>query len=164
MGPLYFVKTLITYLKQLGDILGKEKQKIPWLFFQFILISFLELLGLGVLIPFIDMIVNQGSESFIISWINQYIFITDSIDPIFIVGALLLIIFIVKDILIVYINKNIFQFSYDQQARLRNQLMLTYQSMPYLTYTNKNSAEYIQSIIQLNSKPPNRNSRLRCCS
>jgi ATP-binding cassette, subfamily B, bacterial PglK len=142
------INNLFSYLKKISDILGNEKRKIPWLFVQFFLISFLELLGLGVIVPFIDMVVNPGSESFIISRIKQYIYITDSIDPIFIVGALLLIIFIVKDILIVYIYKNIFQFSYDQQARLRNQLMHTYQRMPYLTYTNKNSAEYIQSIMQ----------------
>ena len=148
MNPLYFVKTLIAYLKQIGDILGNEKRKVSWLFVQFIFISFLELLGLGIIVPFINMVVNPDSEPFRISFMATIPYIEDNIEPIFILGILLAIIFIIKDIWIVKIYKNIFKFSANQRTRLRNQLMLTYQNLPYLTYTQKNSSEYIQSILK----------------
>lgn len=98
--------------------------------------------------PFINTVVNPGTEIHFFKWISPFIKIEDRADQIFIFGILLLLVFIIKNVWIVLINRNIFQFSANQQVRLRNKLMHTYQRLPYLVYTQRNSAEYLQSIIQ----------------
>ena len=143
-----FLQNINSYIRQIRDILGEEQKKLPLLLVQFFLISFFEILGIGIIVPFINMVVNPGTEIHFFKWISPFIKIEDRMDQIFIFGVLLLLVFIIKNIWIVLINRNIFRFSANQQIRLRNKLMHTYQRLPYLVYTQRNSAEYLQSIIQ----------------
>jgi ATP-binding cassette, subfamily B, bacterial PglK len=143
-----FLQNFSTYIRKIRDILGDGQKKIPWLLVQFVLISFFEILGIGIIVPFISIVVKPGTEIHFFKWISPFIKIEDRMDQIYIFGVLLLFVFITKNIWIVLINRNIFRFSANQQIRLRNKLMHTYQRLPYLVYTQRNSAEYLQSIIQ----------------
>lgn len=143
-----FLQNFNSYIQQIRDILGDEQKKIPLLLVQFFLISFFEILGIGIIVPFINMVVNPGTEIHFFKWISPFIKIEDRVGQIFIFGILLLLVFIIKNVWIVLINRNIFQFSENQQVRLRNKLMHTYQRFPYLVYTQRNSAEYLQSVTQ----------------
>lgn len=143
-----FIQNFKSYLQQIRDILGDEQKKIPWLLVQFFLISFFEILGIGIIVPFINMVVNPGTEIHFFKWISPFIKIKDPVGQIFIFGILLVLVFIIKNIWIVFINRNIFRFSENQQVRLRNKLMYTYQRLPYLIHTQRNSAGYLQSVTQ----------------
>jgi len=143
-----FLQNFKIYIQQIRDILGSEQKKLPWLLVQFFLISFFEILGIGIIVPFINMVVNPGTEINIFKWISPFIKIEGREGQIYVFGTLLLLVFIIKNVWIVLINRNIFQFSANQQVRLRKKLMYTYQRLPYLVYTQRNSAEYLQSIIQ----------------
>jgi ABC-type multidrug transport system fused ATPase/permease subunit len=145
---LKFLQNFNTYIQQFRDILGDEQKKLPSLLVQFFLISFFEILGIGIIVPFINAVVNPGAEIHFFKWISPFIKIEDRVDQLFIFGILLLLVFITKNVWVVLINRNIFKFSANQQLRLRNKLMYTYQRLPYLVYTQRNSAEYLQSMTK----------------
>ena len=98
--------------------------------------------------PFINAVVNPGTEIHFFKWISPFIKIEDRMDQVFVFGILLLLVFIIKNVWAVFINRNISRFSENQQVRLRSKLMHTYQRLPYLVYTQRNSAEYLQSVTQ----------------
>ena len=143
-----FLQNINSYIQQIRDILGDEQKKLPLLLVQFFLISFFEILGIGIIVPFINVVVNPGAEIHFFKWISPNMKIEDRMDQVFIFGILLLIVFIIKNVWTVFINRNISRFSENQQLRLRNKLMYTYQRLPYLVYTQRNSAEYLQSVTQ----------------
>ena len=143
-----FLQNINSYIQQIRDILGDEQKKLPLLLSQFFLISFFEILGIGIIVPFINVVVNPGAEIHFFKWISPFIKIEDRMDQVFIFGILLLLVFIIKNVWTVFINRNISKFSENQQVRLRNKLMHTYQRLPYLVYTQRNSAEYLQSVTQ----------------
>ena len=141
-----FLQNLNTYIQQIRDILGNEQRKLPLLLVQFFIISFFEILGIGIIVPFINMVVNPETEIHFFKWISPFIKVEDRMHQIFIFGILLLLVFIFKSGWVVLINRSIFKFSANQQVRLRNKLMYTYQRLPYLVYAQRNSAEYLQSM------------------
>jgi ABC-type multidrug transport system fused ATPase/permease subunit len=142
-----FLQNINTYIQQIRDILGGEQKKLPLLLVQFFLISFFEILGIGIIVPFINMVISPGTEIHFFKWISPFIKIEDRMDQIYIFGILLLLVFITKNAWIVLINRNIFRFSENQQILVRNKLLHTYQRLPYLVYMQRNSAEYLQSIL-----------------
>ncbi len=58
-------------------------------------------------------------------------------------GLALVLAFLVKTVLGLWINRCIVRFSQDQQIRLRSQLMRAYQFLPYADYLRRNSADYV---------------------
>jgi ABC-type multidrug transport system fused ATPase/permease subunit len=70
----------------------------------------------------------------------------DRTSLITIFSIFLLLIFLVKTIVIIIINWIIFNFGHQQQVRLRNFLMKSYQSLSYEKFLRRNSSEYMLAI------------------
>jgi ABC-type bacteriocin/lantibiotic exporter with double-glycine peptidase domain len=139
----------VRYINKIFFLLGESKDKIPWLLFLFILLSLLDLVGLGLIFSYISLIVDK--ESFIQSEIyslishNNHTYI--GLDSLYIViGAILLFVFLVKTVASILINKSIVDFSYRKGVDIRSQLMSLYQYLPYSEFLQRNSSEYIYNI------------------
>ena len=146
---IYFIKifdftNFKIYFYKIIDILGEEKRKIPFLLFQFIFLSCLEIFGLGIIAPFINLLLNPNSIDFL--WLNRYLGKVTQENLLIAIGCLLLLIFLIKNIVSILIYRNIFRFSGNQLIRIRAKLIQTYQTMPYEIYLQRNSSEYMQSI------------------
>ena len=140
-----------TYIKQLWYLLGENKNNFPYIFLLFLAVSALDLIGLGLIVPFIALIVDP--ESFTGSSVFQYLEQTLGIlgidDALLWLSGLLLVVFIVKAVSAIAINRLILQFCYKQGAKMRAFLMRSYQGMPYLEHIRRNSSEFIYSIESL---------------
>jgi ATP-binding cassette, subfamily B, bacterial PglK len=139
------------YLSQTLYLLGDQKRKLPLMIVIFIAVSFLDLAGLGLIGPYIALVVNPlAFESG--PWVEVFESVdlpSDRSSLLVILGLSLLVVFLLKSISAIWINRKIIYFSYNQRTRLSSQLMKAYQSMPYSEYTKRNSSEYIHSINQL---------------
>lgn len=139
-----------SYVKKIIFLLGKDKNKLPLFFLLFIILSFLDVIGIGLIGPYISIVTDtQKSEDFI-SILNTYF--NSGIAPsssIYIASTFLLSIFLIKTIFAIFINKKIINFGASQQVRLRTFLMKSYQSLTYQRYTQRNSSEYLFNIQQL---------------
>ena len=51
------------FLKEILFILGDERRKLPWLISLFLFASLIDLVGLGLIVPYIVLIVNPDSLS-----------------------------------------------------------------------------------------------------
>lgn len=137
------------YIKKIFYILDSDRKKLPKLVLFFLAVSMLDLAGLILIAPYISLAFDpqtfQQSELF--GQISLFLGLPSEQKPLLVIlGLLLLLIFVTKGISGVWINYKIILFSRDQQVRLRSLLMQSYQSLPYTTYLNRNSSEYIFSI------------------
>ena len=135
------------YIKKLYFLLGEQKRKLPFLVFLFICLSVLELAGIGLIGPYVSIIVSpESSEGSLVNIINYLGLPTEREELLLILGFILLGIFFLKAVSAILINQFVISFAAKLQVKLRSSLMKAYQSMPYSHYLSRNSSEFIYSI------------------
>lgn len=135
------------YVKKLFFLLGEQKRKLPLLVFLFICISLLELAGIGMIGPYVSIIVSPESlEGSLGNVINYLGLPTGREELLLVLGFILLGIFFIKAVSAILINQFVISFAAQLQVKLRSSLMEAYQAMPYSHYLSRNSSEFIYSI------------------
>ncbi len=136
-------------LKQLNYIFNKkEKWGLFGLLIAVVFGSFLELLGVTIFSPFIEIIMNPDiiQENSLLSFLFR-LFRADTVEQ--------FLVFLAIGIIFIYLFKNIFlwvqqnlilRFSYDTQLKLSTKLLKTYLNQPYTFHLNKNIAELQRSM------------------
>ena len=136
------------YLKEIIFLLGDDSRKIPWLIILFLGSSFLDLAGLGLIGPYVALVVDPNSLDEL--GLHNLIELTgipfDQKSLLIWLGLILVGVFLLKAGIAIFINRTIIVFSNKQQVRLKSFLMKAYQQMPYIDYLKRNSAEYIHAI------------------
>lgn len=138
------------YFSEILYILDNDRRKLPALLLLFLAVSALDLAGIGLIGPYISLLVDPQSISGMHGGLFEKLGLpTDQQSLLIIVGIVLLGVFLTKAISAIWINYKIVRFSQNQQVRLRTYLMQVYQSLPYTEYLARNSSEYIDSIHRL---------------
>jgi ATP-binding cassette, subfamily B, bacterial PglK len=129
-------------------LLGNDVKKIPLLIFLFLTLSFLEVISLGLVVPYISIIQDSShiTDNRIHEVFSYFSLPNDVNSVIIIIGILLAFFFLVKSISAIFINYIIVKFSHLQGLKIKGQLMFNYQSLPYSDFMLRNSSEYIHNI------------------
>lgn len=144
------MKSLQQYLREIFQLIGKDTRKIPALILLFLGSALLDLAGLGLVGPFIAVIVDPLMlDKTLGDYIETIGLPREQRSMLILLGLMLFGIFLLKAITAIGINYTIIRFSEQQQVRLRSFLMQAYQSLPYAEYLCRNSSEYIHSIVKL---------------
>jgi ATP-binding cassette, subfamily B, bacterial PglK len=114
----------------------------------FISSSFIDLAGLGLIGPYVALVVSLNSltEGRLHDFIVLIGLPLEQKALLTLLGLTLVGVFMLKAVIAIYINQSIIIFSQKQQVRLKLFLMQAYQEMPYSDYLKRNSAEYIHAI------------------
>jgi ATP-binding cassette, subfamily B, bacterial PglK len=141
---------VINYLRKIYYLLGEGQKKIPLIIFLFVLSSLFDLAGLSLIAPFIGLALDTNVLDGVFGQIVLKIGLSQDKESLLLIISLVLLgVFLVKTLSNILINIIIINFSQSQEVRLRNLLMKSYQSLPYINYLNRNSSEYIHSIHNL---------------
>ncbi|MDB9976125.1 ABC transporter ATP-binding protein/permease [Candidatus Thioglobus sp.] len=144
---------MLKYLKEVLFILGGDRKKLPLLFLFFLFLSLVDLLGLGLIGPYVSIIVDPDALDGSLGEIVQYFGLpSQKQDLLTSIGVILLVVFVLKTTFAIFVNKKIIDFGQGQQVRLRKLLMSSFQSLSYVEYLKRNSSEYIYSIQQLSQQ------------
>jgi len=138
------MKFIFNYIKEILYLINESKKKLILLCSFFIFVSIFEVIGIGLIVPYLSLIANPSLVN------NEYIkkftifFNLSSFNEIIIFsGFALFSVFLLKTFFTIYINKLILSFSERQQLRLRSKLVKSFSSQTYEKYVSRNSAEYI---------------------
>ncbi len=144
---------MIEYLKRILYLLGGSRKKIPIMLIIFLMSSFLDLVGIGMIAPYIALILDPNAMDGILAIVGEVVGLPKERESLLIATSLILLaVFLLKTLSVIWINKLIIDFSQDQEVRLRSSLMRSYQLLPYVEYLRRNSSEYILSIHILTQK------------
>jgi len=141
------------YLKNfisLISIIGTKKSYLILLVFLMLVSSLIDILSLGLIIPYVSGILNlQDSSSsfyfFDISFLKKY----SQQNLIFFLTLSLIIIFFIKAIFSIFIRWMISIFSFKQFAILQVKVLNVYQNMNYEDHISRSNSEYIRNIREL---------------
>jgi len=132
------------YIRVVFRLLGDHKKKLPFLIIILLLTSFLDLIGISMLVPYIDLFFNNGSGNlFLISFfIGEDFFTQENLSTITI---FILCLFVIKTFAIIWANWKILAFCKEQEVRLRTSLARSYLDLPYEKYVSRNISQYVQT-------------------
>lgn len=128
-------------------LVGSDRKKLPMLFFMFLLLSTLELVSIGLLIPIINYAVFGTLKVHSIDLftnLNQYIVTAES--PILLLGLMVLGIFTFKAVGVLGLTALITQFAQNQRVRLGRIFLQKYLGMDYIRYLSRRDSDGVYEV------------------
>ncbi|MDB3990724.1 ABC transporter ATP-binding protein/permease [Gammaproteobacteria bacterium] len=134
------------YIKKILFIIDTDKKKIPFLIVTFCFLSFLDILGISLLIPIVTSI--SSGEITIPGVSDDFLNMGLSEPKDFTVLSLFIIgVFVIKGFFAFFVQRKILNFGYSIQELLIQKLLFIYQRMPYQEIGQRNSSAIIQTVI-----------------
>lgn len=140
----------VSIFTKLGYIFtAKDKRKIAILLIAVIIGSFLELLGVTIFMPFINIISNPDTirKTWYLKFVFDLFHFTNVRSFMIALSSCIIVIYLVKNAYLIVEKHCIYKFSYSTQMRLSTRLLATYMKEPYTFHLNKNIAT-LQRTIQ----------------
>ena len=140
---------MIQFFSKFSYVLQGKNKSLLFLLSLFILTSFLEVVGIGLVGPFIALATNPKMiyQNLWLSAIYTKLNLTTEYNFILLIGLVIVVVFFVKAALSFSSQKYVFEFGFGQQAELSSRLMKAYLAAPYTFHLNRNSATLVQNIV-----------------
>lgn len=142
-------------LSKLGYIFDKkDKWKICILLIAVVIGSFLELLGVTIFMPFINIISDQSSiqKTWYLRWIYETFHFANAKAFLSALAVAIILVYLIKNVYLILERNYIFKFSYTTQMKLSTKLLNTYMKEPYTFHLNKNIATLQRSLYEDTSR------------
>lgn len=143
------VKTFFSMFGKLVQILNRKQRRDGIiLFFLLMIVSMLEMLGVGVIVPFIITMLEPEKIM-----TNQYMApiidlfqITDYRQFMYVVSGGIIVIYVVKNAFILYVNYYQSRYRNRLEKDLNVKMLSSYMKQPYTFFLQTNSAEIIRGV------------------
>lgn len=136
-------------IKKLNYIFTKkEKIRLAGVFLLILIGSFMELLGVSVFLPFIQVLMEPERVQSEVSLRHVYeMFHFQSTDQFLIaLGGMICIVYILKNSYLTIMQNAMLKFSYKTRMQLATKLLSTYMAEPYTFHLNRNISELQRSL------------------
>ncbi len=130
-------------LAKLGYILDKkDKLKTAVLLIAIVIGGFLELLGVAIFKPFINIITDPSTiqNTWYLKWAYDLFHFQDAKGFMVVLSIAIIAVYVIKNIYLILERNYIFKFSFTTQRKLSTRLLDTYMKEPYTFHLNKNIA------------------------
>jgi ATP-binding cassette, subfamily B, bacterial PglK len=142
------INNFISFIKKINYLIGNDRKKLLWLVPLFLMSSVLDLIGIGLIVSFVSLLIN-GDSIEILKALNIENYNLSSNRLMITFSCVLFLLFLIKAITAIYVNKTILAICFNYGARLRSYLIYIYQGMSYSDYASRNSSEYVYSVQTL---------------
>ena len=138
------------YLSELKIILGEQTSSMKSMAFLFTLLSVFDIAGICLIGPFISLTVPSSAISVSVrQFLSDNNFNISFGQLILIAGVLLLLLFTIKSILSIWINRIILKFCGSIRSGLQLKLLRLYHAIQYEEFDKRSSGEYIYMVQEL---------------
>lgn len=142
-------------LTKLGYIFDKkDKWKIVALLAAVVIGSFLELLGVTIFMPFINIIQQPGEiqRKWYLKLFYDLFHFQSAKSFLVALSVAIIVVYLVKNVYLIIEKSYIYRFSYNTQMKLSTRLLNTYMKEPYTFHLNKNIATLQRSLQEDTAK------------
>ena len=134
---------MLLQIKKSLFILGNFKKRLPLMFFLFLCVSMIDVIGIGMIGPFVALV---GHKGIIVNDYPIFFSLLGNVGNSFIIiffGVLLSSIFIVKGFVAFFVQKKILSLGYEIRASIVEKLVNSYQKSSYEDISNKDSSTVV---------------------
>ena len=137
-------------LKKIGYIFEKkQKTRMFWLFVAIFLGAVLELVGVSLIMPLIQIISDPSKvrKNPVLNWMYTEFSITSMNDFFVLLVILIIFVYIVKNIYLIIMYYYQYSFIYNNQLKIEGRLIDCYLKKPYTYHLNHNTSNMIRNIM-----------------
>ncbi len=126
----------------------KQKIELIWTLLIIILGAFLELIGISIIYPFLDLAIlnDWNAEGSIYNRIAVLLHIQTREQFLIFMAIAIIAVYALKSIFMIYMFWQQYRFTYNNQQRMAGRLLSAYMKQPYYFFVNQNSALLLKSI------------------
>jgi ABC-type multidrug transport system fused ATPase/permease subunit len=137
------------FLSRFFYIMAGKKRYLLFLAILFLFVSLIEVVGIGLVGPFIAIATNQNLiyKNPQLNWLYAQLGFHSEIPFISFIGLGIVGILAFKAVIGFNVQRYIFNFGFSQQASLRSRLMSAYLRVPYVFHLSRNTAVVVQNIL-----------------
>lgn len=138
------------YLSKFLYILQGKYKELVFLMVLFLIVSFMETLGIGLVGPFIGIATDPNflETSSIFKLVYSQLGFSSTNQFLLVFGLCLVVIFYLKAIVSFIVQRKILSFGFTVQGEIQSKLMQAYLAAPYTFHLSRNTATLIQSILK----------------
>lgn len=127
---------------------GRQKRNLAGMAFLILVNSFVSLLSVSVLTPFIQAVMSPEEllKSDLIKMIYDALSLSDTNQLVTLLAVLIMLVYIGKNAFVIFMNNMQYRFSYYGKREMQNKLMKYYISREYTFFLKNNSANLLQDI------------------
>ena len=132
----------------------RDKWKIGILLVAVVIGSFLELLGVTIFMPFIEIIREPSTiqRTWYLKRVYDGLHLTSNRSFLIVLSMGIILIYLLKNVYLIIEKSYIYKFSYNMQMKLSTRLLNTYMKEPYTFHLNKNIATLQRTLQEDTSK------------
>lgn len=145
----HVIKSVKRIIYQLLTIMSKKQKKKAFIVFvSMIITSVLELLGVSIIYPFFQIVLNSDNvkDKFYLKWLYTVAPSISNRTVLFILGIAVSVIFIMKNAVALWLSYLQNKFAAEFQRDEATEMLDSYMKLPYLFFINTNSAELLRGI------------------
>lgn len=137
-----------TIKMMLGIFDKKQKRTLIWLTFAILMGAVVELVSLSSVLPFVEMITEPDTmmKDENIIFLQKLTGIYDFNTTVIVMCALIILLFVIKNIYVVFLSNFQYRFTYYGLRDLSSKVMNGYMDKSYPFFLNHNSAELLKSV------------------
>ena len=126
----------------------KQKIHLFILFFLVLIGSACELMGVTMILPFIDAVLEQEAvlEKWYMRWLYDALGLSSINSLLIILAIAFIVIYVVKNVYMVWMKRVQFRFITNNQQKLSRRMLECYLKQPYLFHLSHNSSDLIRNI------------------
>ena len=140
---------MVRYLRQVWFILKGSRNKLPQLLIIFIFTSILEILGLGLIPPFLQLASNPNIvyENQILNWFYSIFNFQSPNQFIAILALIFSFVYCLRSLLYFLSKLYVVKFSTLQKGQMFLRLLDSYLNVPYTFHLSRNTSSFIKNVI-----------------
>ena len=143
------MKKIIKFINQMNYIFdSRQKWQLLYILFIVIFTTFVELLGVTAILPFIEVLMDQSSiqKTWYLSYIYSFMAFKNSNNFLIFLAVFLISVYWIKNLLMIISYNLQHKFTFSNQKNMAHKLLHHYLSQPYFFHLSHSSAELIRSI------------------
>ena len=136
----------LNYIKKFLEIVGEDKSHFPILIFISLLNSFVDIVGIALLVPFFSyLFLPEYNFPFLFDFLNNY----SKNELVLYFGLLIIVTFFLKIFIATYLYYYLTNFSLNFQRELKIKILKKFQNLNFIDFTKSNSSNYFELITNL---------------
>ena len=135
-------------LRKINTLLdGGQKAYLIWLLVLMLISAFLEAASITMIFPVLQAIIEPGAvNQGLTGWLYRFLGCNSVNSFLITVMVIMIVAFVIKNLFLLYEQKSLFHFIYDNQYRMSKRMMNSYLHKGYETYLNLDSAVALRVI------------------
>lgn len=137
------LKKYLDHFKRIIALFGDSKKYIPLLIIGFVISGLLDIVGIGLIGPFIALFLDYERSLQAFPFLSKYEFT----DVVIIASTILIIVFFTRIVAAFFVNSFILKVAFDRQVIIRSQAIQSIHDQDYVTRLEKTTGQFATLII-----------------